>query len=155
MGNESLKTEVSKIMGSKNFPFPLNQAMSSVCILANLKGTNLKVFNLQNTSGSLCDFTILASATNPTQARAMAEELAFQFKESGAHIYSYEGYNSADWILIDTGDTITHIFLDATRDVYDLDKLFSKYPQEKIPDEFYFGPAKSPTQDKESLKNYF
>jgi ribosome-associated protein len=128
--------------------------MASAWILANFKGDNLKVFDLKKSS-SLCDYSVLATAQNATQARAMADEISANLKHAGASVLSYEGYESADWILLDTGDIIIHVFNGPARDVYDLDLVLAKNPQVKIPEEFYFGKPTTVSTEKADLKGYF
>jgi ribosome-associated protein len=152
--NEYVKAEVNKIIGNQGFDFPMNHAMASAWILANFKGDNLKVFDLKKSS-SLCDYSVLATAHNATQARAMVDEISVNLKHNGAHILSCEGYEAADWILLDTGDIIVHVFNGPARDVYDLDLVLAKNPQVKIPEEYYFGKPTSTSSEKADLKGYF
>jgi ribosome-associated protein len=152
--NEYINTEVNKVLANTEFEFPLNHAMASAWILANFKGDNLKVFDMRRTS-ALCDYSILATAQNATQARAMVDEISSNLKASGAHIVSYEGYESADWILLDTGDIIVHVFNGSARDVYDLDMHFVKNAQVKIPEDFYFGKPIPASNEKADLKGFF
>ncbi|MFP5490013.1 MAG: ribosome silencing factor [Bacteriovoracia bacterium] len=153
MANEFLKNEIQNILNDKRWAFPLNHAMAATYVLAHYKGENLKVFDMQNGS-AMCDYNIVATAQNPMQARAMADEIGRQFREMGTEIISFEGYGSADWILLDTGDVITHIFQENTRSAYDLDHVFGDRPHVKIPDEFYFAGAAAPKAE-ETLKGFF
>lgn len=152
--NEFVQNEVKKVLGTQGFEFPLNHAMAAAWILANFKGDNLKVFDMKRTS-ALTDFAILATAQNATQARAMADEISQVLKQNGANLVSFEGYESADWILVDTGDIIVHVFNGAARDIYDLDMVFVKNPQVKIPEEYYFGTPATAKKDKADLKGFF
>lgn len=152
--NEYIQSEVKKVITNPNFEFPLNHAMASTWILANFKGDNLKIFDMKK-STSLCDYAVVATAQNPTQARAMIDEVSVNLKHQGANILSYEGYESADWILLDTGDIMVHVFTGPARDVYDLDLIYSKNPQIKIPEEFYFGKPTIVSNEKPDLKGYF
>lgn len=152
--NEYVQNEVKKVITNSAFEFPLNHAMATAWILANFKGDNLKVFDMRKTS-ALVDYSIIATAQNPTQARAMIDEVSVNLKNQGANIISYEGYESADWILLDTGDIMVHVFNGPSRDVYDLDMVYAKNPQVKIPEEFYFGKPTSVSSDKPDLKGYF
>ena len=103
---------------------------------------------------SLCDFNVIATAQNTMQARAMADEIARQFRSLEVAVLSMEGYGSADWILIDTGDVIIHIFQDSTRDMYELDRVFETAETVAIPEEFYFGGVTTkPAED--NLKGFF
>lgn len=152
--NEYVQNEVNKIISNNSFEFPLNHAMASAWVMANFKGDNLKIFDLKKSS-ALCDYSIIATAQNATQARAMVDEISMNLKNHGASIVSYEGYESADWILLDTGDVIVHIFNGPARDVYDLDLILAKNPQVKIPEEYYFGKPTTVSSEKADLKGYF
>lgn len=151
--NEYIQNEVKKVITNTSFEFPLNHAMATAWILANFKGDNLKIFDMRK-STSLCDFSVIATAQNPTQARAMIDEVSTNLKQQGANIVSYEGYESADWILLDTGDIMVHVFNGPARDVYDLDMVYAKNAQVKIPEEFYFGKPTA-VNEKSDLKGYF
>ena len=152
--NEYVQNEVKKVITNAEYAFPLNHAMASAWILANFKGDNLKIFDMRKTS-ALCDYSIMATAQNATQARAMIDEVSANLKAQGANIVSYEGYEGADWILLDTGDIMVHVFNGPARDVYDLDMIYAKNPQVKIPEEFYFGKPTTISSDKPDLKGYF
>jgi ribosome-associated protein len=154
MANEYIQSEVKKVITNSSFEFPLNHAMATAWILANFKGDNLKIFDLKKSS-ALVDYAILATAQNATQARAMVDEISFNLKEQGANIVSYEGYETADWILLDTGDIMVHVFNGPARDVYDLDMIYAKNSQVKIPEEFYFGKPTTVSSEKPDLKGYF
>lgn len=152
--NEYVQNEVKKIISNPAFEFPLNHAMAATWILANFKGDNLKIFDMKKAT-SMCDYSILATAQNATQARAMVDEISSSLKLQGANIVSYEGYEGADWILLDTGDIIVHVFNGPARDVYDLDLVYGRNPQVKIPEEFYFGKPTIVSTEKPDLKGYF
>lgn len=152
--NEYVQAEVKKVITNSAYEFPLNHAMASAWILANFKGDNLKVFDMRK-STSLCDYSIMATAQNATQARAMIDEVSANLKNQGASILSYEGYESADWILLDTGDVMIHVFTGPARDVYDLDSIYSRNAQVKIPEEFYFSRPATATNEKPDLKGFF
>ena len=153
MANEFLQIEVNKISQDGRWAFPLNLAMTAAYVMAHFKGENLKILDMTNKS-SLCDFNILATAQNVMQARSMADELASQFRAIGTNVRSMEGYGSADWILIDTGDVIVHIFQEGTRDLYALDIVFAEAATVAIPSEFYFSGPVGKTQE-ENLKGFF
>ena len=152
--NEYVQGEVNKIIANKAWEFPLNHAMAAAWIIANFKGDTLKIFDMRK-STALCDYSILATASNATQARAMADEVAQNLKLNNVNLVSFEGYESADWILIDSGDIFVHIFNGPARDIYDLDMLHVKNAQVKIPEEFYFGKPAVTTSEKPDLKGYF
>ena len=80
MSREYVSKEVEAIYKDKSFVEPLNLAMAAAWIMGNYKGLNLKVLDLTNHS-SIADFFVIGSAGNPTQARAMAEEISLQMFE--------------------------------------------------------------------------
>ena len=136
MSSEYIQKELKSIIEDKSFEYPLNLAMASAWIMGNLKGLNLKVLDTQKTS-SLADFFILGSASNITQMQSMAETMMAELRRLNFTIRSAEGMNGADWILIDAGDVISHIFLDSSRPVYDLDRLWGDAKIVKIPEHYY------------------
>ena len=137
MSQEFIAAEVDKIVKNEEFPYPLNMAMASAWLLGNLKGINLKVFDV-SASSSLADFYILASASNSTQANSMAGAIQNQLTRNGMNFISKEGINDSDWILLDGGDIIVHIFQESARDVYELESVWTDAKQVKIPNDYYF-----------------
>jgi ribosome-associated protein len=151
--NPFVKKEIDKLF-NENTESPKNYALACAWIIANFKGVNLKIFDV-NESSSLCDYNIIASAQNPTQARTMIEEIQNNLKRHGASVLSVEGLQDGEWILCDLGDVIVHIFQEVARDIFDLDDLWSNYPQIQIPQEYYFNASNSDSSDEDSTENYF
>lgn len=149
-----IDTELQKIYDDESFGFPLNMAMAAAWLLGNLKGINLRILDVQKTS-SLSDYFVLATASNPTQMRSMADLISTQLRDHGAKILSKEGFNNADWLLIDCGDIIIHIFLESSREVYDLDNLWRDAKSIEIPSSYYFSSEDNITEPKTDTKSYF
>ena len=154
MSRDYITNEISKIIDSKEFEAPLDLAMSSAWILGNYKGINLKILDMTKTS-SLSDYFVLASASNTTQAKAMADEISYQLKKRGQEFISKEGLNNSDWILLDSGDIITHIFLDSSRDVYGLEQLWAEAQSIKIPMNYYFSEENQSEDDSDKENRDF
>lgn len=155
MANAFIQKEVTKIIEDKNYEFPLNLAMASAWVIANFKGINLKIF--ESKGSALCDYNVIASAQNTTQARAMIDEIQSALRQTGITTYSLEGANEAEWILLDLGDIIVHVFQENSRDIFDLDLLWKDFEQVQIPQEFYFSSIQDNTTNKkdDSPENYF
>lgn len=136
MSSDFISKEIDKVMKDEKFEFPLNLAMSAAWILGNFKGINLKVHDVRAVS-SLGDYYVIASATNPTQAQSMANEVQSQLARFDSPCRSLEGSKSSEWILLDHGDILVHIFLDITREVFDLDGTLADAPLVRIPEEYY------------------
>jgi ribosome-associated protein len=153
MANTFIQNEVKKVLESNEFP--QNAALAAAWIIAHFKGINIKIYDTQDTS-SLCDYNIIASAENPVQSRSMIDEIVKSLREAGLEVTSLEGMADGQWVLVDLGDIIVHVFLEVARDAYDLDSLWSHCNQVQIPQEFYFGQAAEeakPTQP--STSQYF
>jgi ribosome-associated protein len=135
--NDFVTQEVEKIVNDTEFDFPQNMAMAAAWILGNLKGVNLKILNTKKSS-SLSDYYILASANNNIQARSMADAITTQLRSHGCKVLSKEGLDDADWILLDLGDIIVHIFLETSRSAYNLDEVWSSGEVIEIPQSYYF-----------------
>ena len=158
MANEFVKKEVSKIFAQKGDDEAKKVAMATAWIVANYKGVNIKIFDARETS-SLCDYNIIATAQNVTQAKTMIDELQANLRENGSQIISVEGLTDGAWMLLDAGDVIVHIFQEIPRQIFDLDELWSAFPQVEIPQEYYFEHQEMDEQkeDKKSdpTDNYF
>ncbi len=136
MSNEFVKSEISKIITNPDFQYPSNMAYAASWIIANFKGINLKIFDVKESS-SLCDFYVIASTTNAVQSRAICDEILVNLKNNGMKNISTEGLSDAEWVLIDFGDIIIHLFQENSRDIYNLDSLWMNMPQLKIPNDYY------------------
>jgi ribosome-associated protein len=156
MSREYVTKEVEAIYKDANFAEPLNMAMATAWIMGNFKGLNLKVLDLRNHS-SIADFFVIGSAGNQTQASAMAEEISLQMRNLGVEAISREGLKqSTDWILLDYGDVIVHVFHEAARTVYDLDQLYKNALSVEIPESYYFStPESARKSSNDDGRNYF
>lgn len=156
MSREYVTKEVTAIYNDKNLEAPLNIAMAAAWIMGNFKGINLKVLDLRDKSG-IADVFVLGSAGNPTQAAAMAEEISHQMRLLGLEALSKEGLKaSTDWILLDYGDVIIHVFHEPARLVYDLDTLYKNAISIEIPESYYFSTPESERRGgSDDGRNYF
>jgi ribosome-associated protein len=154
MANEIVTQEFNKIFKNDKFEYPLNLAMGCAYIAANYKGFNLKMYDFEQTS-SLCDFAILVSANNPNQAKTMIDEILYNAKRNGSEMVSLEGLEEMNWVLLDLGDVIVHVFMESAREIYDLDTLWVKRKQVKIPDEYYYSTTDVKPKKEDPTENYF
>lgn len=150
MSNTYVESEIKKVLASAEYP--KNMALASAWIIANFKGINIKIFDVSEFS-SLCDYNIIASAENTIQAKSIAEEIQKQLRTAGATVNSLEGLADGEWILLDMGDFIVHIFQEVSRDAFNLEELWSQGAQIEIPNEYYYGP--SDEEKTETADQYF
>jgi ribosome-associated protein len=87
------------------------------------KAKDLLVLDLREVT-SFTDYFVICTSANPRQGQAIADEIGKQLKELGELPISAEGYDSAEWILLDYGDFLVHILSGAARSYYDLERLW-------------------------------
>ena len=74
---------------------------------------------------ALADFIVIASGRSQRQVGAMADHLVQKLKAAGAKAVLTEGQPQCDWVLVDAGDIVIHLFRPEVRDFYKLEKLWS------------------------------
>ncbi len=87
------------------------------------KATEVKILDLREIT-SFTDFFVICTVSNARQAHAVSDEIEKALKEAGELPMSIEGYDSGEWILMDYGDFLVHIFSEAARSFYDLERLW-------------------------------
>lgn len=70
------------------------------------------------------DYMVIASGRSTRQVGAIAEHLADRLKQSHGILSKTEGKETGDWVLIDAGDVIVHVFRPEVRDFYQLEKMW-------------------------------
>ncbi len=81
------------------------------------------------------EFFIIASGSNQRQVQAIADEINEQLKKQlSTRAVRIEGYNSGEWVLLDYGDFIVHIFNKESREFYDLARLWRDARRVEIPE---------------------
>lgn len=98
------------------------------------KSIDLKVLDLQGIS-SFTDYFLICSGTNTRQNQAISNEIEEQLAKLGEKPFSTEGYDTANWILMDYGDFVIHIFQEDTRKFYDLERLWGMAQELPVPEE--------------------
>ncbi|MEP7148333.1 MAG: ribosome silencing factor [Acidobacteriota bacterium] len=97
------------------------------------KAVNMIALDLREIA-SFTEFFVIASGTNPRQVQAIADEISEQLKKQlRRKPVRIEGYNSAEWVLLDYGDFVIHLFDKEARDFYDLERLWRDARRVEIP----------------------
>lgn len=84
---------------------------------------------------SFADYFIICSGTSDRQVKAIASWLQESLKEVGMTPLGMEGVQYGQWILMDYGDIVIHIFYDPVREFYDIERLWSEAPKMMIDDD--------------------
>lgn len=74
---------------------------------------------------SLCDAIVIATGRSARHVASTAEHLARRLKEAGYGTSRVEGLPQGDWVLVDAGDVVVHLFRPEVRDYYDLESMWS------------------------------
>ena len=87
------------------------------------KGEDIKVLDISKVS-IMADYLIIAGGSNKNQVQAMVESVQDMLRKEQIHADHVEGYNTAQWILLDYQDVIVHIFDQEQREFYNLEKIW-------------------------------
>jgi len=97
------------------------------------KAVDVLVLDLREIA-SFAEFFVIATGANQRQVQAICDEISEQVKKQlGSRPVRIEGYSGAEWILLDYGDFIVHIFNSEARDFYDLERLWRDARRVELP----------------------
>ncbi len=88
------------------------------------KGEEVTILDVRGLA-SYTDFLVLMSATSDRQVNAIADAVDEVLRKAGHRPIGVEGLGSGNWILIDSGDVVVHVFQQQAREFYDLDSLWA------------------------------
>ncbi|MDP0561050.1 MAG: ribosome silencing factor [Candidatus Endonucleobacter sp. (ex Gigantidas childressi)] len=91
--------------------------------LNELKGNNIISMDVTDLT-SVTDYMIIACGTSDRHVKSLADNLIDKCKKHGIRPLGTEGVESSEWVLVDFGDVVAHIMLPATRQFYDLERLW-------------------------------
>ncbi len=93
-------------------------------LLEDKKAINIETLDISNQT-TLADYFIIASGTSNTHIKALADNVEENLKKEKIYPNKIEGYNT-NWILIDYGDIVVHIFTQEERQNYNIEELYKK-----------------------------
>src|SRR5215472_15110084 len=100
------------------------QVAQAVKAVQNKKGEDVAILEMDRAAGAFTDYFVVCSGTNPRQIQAISDEVERQLEEAGVRPNSLEGYNQAEWVLLDYVDFVVHVFSERARRFYDLERLW-------------------------------
>lgn len=98
-------------------------ARIAIDALEDKKAEDLKVIDISEVS-VIADYFIIASGSNRSQIQALCDQVEEKLAKAGFLVKQIEGYDTANWVLLDFGDIIVHIFDQENRLFYDLERIW-------------------------------
>jgi len=95
----------------------------ALAALDQIKGIDVRVLDVRALT-DITDFMIIASGRSNRQVRALADEVVAEATRSGVRPLGVEGHEQGEWVLVDLGDVVVHVMQPATRDFYQLERLW-------------------------------
>jgi len=118
---------------------PIASRVAEVVAAANdLKAVDLRVLELMSVT-DVADYFLVCSGSSDRQVKAIADSVIRRLRGSGARPLHREGYTQGNWVLLDYGDFIVHVFDAETREYYALERLWSDAPE--VTERFLTEPA--------------
>lgn len=97
-------------------------------------GEDVVQIDLRKIKNAVADFFIVCHGKSRTQVEAIAESVQMEVKKAvGIHVWKKEGFENAEWILLDYVDVVVHIFQESNRRFYRLEELWADAETKLIP----------------------
>lgn len=101
----------------------LEMAKMAIAALEDKKAEDIKVIDISEVS-VIADYFIIAGGSNRSQIQALSDNVDEKLGRAGFYLKQKEGYETANWVLLDFGDVIVHIFDKENRLLYDLERIW-------------------------------
>lgn len=88
-----------------------------------VKGNDITCLDVAGQT-SVTDFMVIACGTSNRHVKSLADNIVDQCKKNGVRLLGVEGQDKSEWVLVDLGDVVVHLMLPATRQFYDLERLW-------------------------------
>ena len=102
----------------------IEEMSQAICKAASdKKASDIVVMDMREISPST-DYFVICSANTATQVRAIADNIEDELSEAGVEFNHKEGYREGEWVLLDFGDVVAHVFMQEAREYYALEQLW-------------------------------
>ncbi|MCB1647397.1 MAG: ribosome silencing factor [Pseudomonadales bacterium] len=98
--------------------------------LDDLRGNDIKVVDVSEQT-NVTDFMVIASGTSNRHVKSLANNVIAEAGQAGDKPYGVEGMDTGEWVLIDLLDVVVHVMLPATREFYEIERLWSLSSQSR------------------------
>ena len=113
---------------------PADNVMIAARAAAEKKATDTVVLDLREIA-SFTEYFVICTGASTRQVQAISNSVEEELRKAGRRPSHIEGYSSAEWILLDYGDFIVHVFSAASRRFYDLERLWRDAKRAELPAE--------------------
>jgi len=96
-----------------------------ISALEDIKAHDIQAIDVRKLT-PIFDWVVVASADSARQTKSLSRHVVDKLKEAGSSIVGTEGEESGDWVLVDSGDIVTHVMQPAVREYYNLEELWSE-----------------------------
>ncbi|MEJ2531087.1 MAG: ribosome silencing factor [Halioglobus sp.] len=96
--------------------------------LDDLKAVNTVTLDVTGLT-DVMDYLVITSGTSNRHVKSLADNVCMEAKKQGVRPLGVEGEAAGEWVLVDFGDVVVHVMLPATRDFYDLERLWARPDQ--------------------------
>ena len=103
------------------------EALKSLVVesLDDLKAVNTVTLDVTSLT-DVMDYLVITSGTSNRHVKSLADNVCMEAKKQGMRPLGVEGEDAGEWVLVDFGDVVVHVMLPATRDFYDLERLWAQ-----------------------------
>ncbi len=105
-----------------------SEVLSQIIIegIQDKKGEDIVKLDIRDIKNTVCDFFIICQADSKIQLQAISDHVVRKVRESvQEHVWQKEGYENAQWILLDYASVVVHIFETQAREFYDIENLWA------------------------------
>ena len=85
---------------------------------------------------SLADYFLVCTGRSDTQVQAITQSIEENLERHGIRPLSIEGYTRGQWVVVDYGDVVIHVFFEPLRAFYDLERLWARAPRVRLPEPY-------------------
>ena len=104
---------------------PLTVAKEAAAALFRKKGIDIRLFCVEDTT-VIADYYVICTGRASTHVKALSDEVDFRLGRSGIRSYRTEGREGGEWLLVDFGTVIVHVFSREAREYYNLERLLNE-----------------------------
>ena len=113
----------------------LSIAEEAALALFRKKGINIRLFHVEETT-VIADYYVICTARASTHAHALADEVGYRLGLCSVPVLRTEGRDGGEWLLVDLGTVLVHIFTRDAREYYNLERLLSPEGEVDLTDLF-------------------